>query len=102
MGFAKADMPEWLFQGIAFGEIPNSANYAYFVIHPSGQSAGRIFYADHDSFRDAAIAESFEEFLEDILRDPADFLYRHGCYTRYSDGKTAEQWIPKEYVAFVN
>jgi hypothetical protein len=25
-------------------------------------------------------------------------MYDRGCYTRYSDGKTAAQWIPKQYL----
>jgi hypothetical protein len=51
------------------------------------------------TIRFSPIAESFEEFLDSILADPADFLNHLGCYTRYSDGKTDIQWIPKEYVA---
>jgi hypothetical protein len=97
MGWSEDEFTEWLRQGIAFCEIPQSGNY--FVIQPTGQHAGKIYYADHDDFNPDPIAESFEAFLDSILADPADFLYRHGCYTRYSDGKTDIQWIPKEYVA---
>lgn len=97
MGWPEDDMPDWVRQGIAFGEIPHSANY--FVIHPSGEHAGKVFYADHDDFQEGPIADSFEKFVDSILADPADFLDRLGCYTRYSDGKTEIQWIPKEYVA---
>jgi hypothetical protein len=97
MGWSEDDMPDWLRQGIVFGEIPHSANY--FVIQPSGEQAGKVFYADHDDFQADPIAGSFEEFVDSILADPADFLNRLGCYTRFSDGKTEIQWIPKEYVA---
>jgi hypothetical protein len=97
MGWSEDDMPDWLRQGIAFGEIPHSANF--FVVHPTGESAGSVFYADHDDFQPRPIAGSIEELLDSILADPADFLNRLGCYTRYSDGKTDIQWIPKEYVA---
>lgn len=31
-----------------------------------------------------------------IVEDPAEFLWARGCYTRYSDGKSDRQWIPKE------
>jgi hypothetical protein len=34
-----------------------------------------------------------------VIKDPPGFLYQCGCFTRYSDGKTDIQWIPKEYVA---
>jgi len=100
MGWSEEHMPAWLRQGIAFGEIPHSANY--FVIQAAGENAGNVFYADHDDFRPDPIAGSFEEFLDSILADPADFLLRLGCYTRYSDGKTNIQWIPKEYVRGVS
>jgi hypothetical protein len=96
IGWSLEEMPGWLQEGIAFGEIPRSANY--FVIQPSGENAGNVFYANHDAFEQDPLAGSFEEFLDSILADPANFLYRRGCYTRYSDGETDLQWIPKEYV----
>jgi hypothetical protein len=96
MGWEEDQMPLWLKEGIAFGEIPHSANF--FVVGV-GEDAGKIFYADHDDFMEDPIAEDFEELLDMIRSDPADFLYQRGCYTRYSDGKTDTQWIPKEYVS---
>jgi hypothetical protein len=97
MGFEEDDMPDWFHRGVVFGEIPHSANY--FVIQPSGDDAGQVFYCDHDDFRTEPMAESFEELLSMIVKDPPGFLYQCGCFTRYSDGKTDIQWIPKEYVA---
>jgi hypothetical protein len=97
MGWSKKDLTDWLRDGIVFGEIPLSANY--FVVKPTGRDAGKIYYADHDSFEPDPIADSFGEFLESIITDPATFLNRLGCYTRYSDGTTDTQWIPKRYVA---
>jgi integron integrase len=99
MGWSKEDMTDWLAEGIAFAEIPASANF--FVVQPKGKSSGKVYYADHDSFESDPIADSLDDFLGSILKDPADFLNRLGCYTRYSDGKTDVQWIPKEYVANV-
>lgn len=96
MGFEQADMPSWFEQGLVFGEIPRSANY--FVIQSTGDEAGQIFYADHDAYDPAPLAASFDEFLRLIVDDPAGFLNERGCYTRYSDGKTDKQWIPKEYL----
>jgi hypothetical protein len=89
-------MPAWLKKGIVFGEIPQSANYFVVTV---GRGAGKIHYADHDDFRNTPIAKKLEAFLDKILADPAGFLYKCGCYTRYSDGKTGIQWIPKEYVS---
>ena len=89
-------MPLWLKEGIAFGEIPHSANF--FVVAES-ERAGKIYYADHDDFRESPIAGDLDELLDRIRNDPADFLYQCGCYTRYSDGKTDTKWIPKEYAS---
>jgi hypothetical protein len=96
MGFEEDDMPNWFHRGIVIGEIPHSANY--FVIQPSGDEAGQLFYCDHDDFKTEPMAESFEDLLSMIVKDPPGFLYQCGCFTRYSDGKTDIQWIPKKYV----
>ncbi len=96
MGFDDSEMPEWFSSGIVFAEIPHSANY--FVLQIHGKEAGKVFYCDHDDFVTDAIAPTFEKFLQMIIKDPPSFLYKCGCYTRYSDGKTDVQWIPKKYV----
>ena len=91
-----ADWPDWFLQGYAFAEIPHSANY--FVI----DKAGQVFYMDHDAWEDAPIAKTFSEFLDLIVKNPARFLRKRGCYTHYSDGKTKKRWIPKEYLSDCN
>ncbi len=99
MGWLEDSMPSWLKEGVAFGEIPHSANF--FVVGV-GEDADKIFYADHDDFRESPIAENLGELLDRIRTDPAAFLYERGCYTRYSDGNTDTQWLPKEYVSNVS
>lgn len=96
MGFDEADMPEWYNSGAVFGEIPHSGNYL--LIDSGGDTAGQVFYFDHDDFRTEPIAMSFDELLAAIVRDPPGFLYECGCYARYSDSRTDIQWIPKTYV----
>lgn len=96
MGFEVDDMPDWFHRGIVFGEIPHSGNY--FLIQPDGAEVGQVFYCDHDDFKTEAIAASFGALLNMIVDDPPGFLYQCGCFTRYSDGKTDIQWIPKEYI----
>lgn len=96
MGIEPDEQPAGAIDSLAFGEIPDSANY--FTVKLSGPPAGKIFYADHDDFSDDPFADSFADFLARIVDDPPKFLYDVGCYTRYSDGKTPTQWIPKEYV----
>ncbi len=95
MGVEPEDQPAGVIDSLAFGEIPHSEND--FTVKLSGPHAGKIFYADHDDFSDDPFADSFADFLARIVDDPPKFLYDVGCYTRYSDGKTSTQWIPKEY-----
>lgn len=90
--FDAGDLYDFQKAGVAFGEISHSGNY--FVLYE-----GAVFYADHDGGDDTPVVESFNNFLSDILTNPADFLHAMGCYTRYSDGKTKGQYIPKEFVA---
>lgn len=92
-------MPEWFRKGVAFGEIPHSGNY--FLVATLGPDQGKIYYADHDAWEDAPLAQNLGDFLDLIRTDPAGFLYVRGCFTRYFDGETSIQWIPKEYVAHV-
>jgi hypothetical protein len=96
MGWSRKEMTDWLLRGIAFAELPMSANF--FVIQPQDKAAGKIYYAAHDSFVADPIAGCFNEFLDKIVRNPPRFLNRLGCYARYSDGKSDTQWIPTKYV----
>ena len=82
-------------RGVAFGEISYSGNYFIFF-------EGKVYYDDHDGGDDTPIGETFYNFLSKITANPADFLYELGCYTRYSDGKTKGQYIPKEFIANKN
>lgn len=97
MGFEPEEWPEAAVDSLAFGEIPHSGNF--FTVKTSGSKRGQIFYADHDDFTEEAFAKSLSEFLARIVKDPAQFLYDVGCYTRYSDGSTSAQWIPKQFEA---
>ena len=78
--------------GIAIGEISQLGNYFIFY-------EGKIYYADHDGFDEIILGNSFYEFLENIILDPAKFMHDRGCHSRYEDGKTNSQWIPKKYQA---
>jgi hypothetical protein len=88
----EEEMYEFQRNGYAFGEIGYSGNY--FVWHK-----GKVYYSDHDGGDDTPVADSFEGFLEAKRQQPAQFLYNMGCYTRFSDGKTDIQWIPREYIS---
>ena len=96
MGMEVDEMPGWFSSGVVVGQIPHSANY--FVIGTTDDDSGKIFYMDHDDFIEEPIADSVELLIDALLADPAQFLYDRGCYTRYSDGKTDRQWIPKQYL----
>ena len=97
MSWTNEEMPDWMRQAIVFGEICNSGNC--FVIPTTGENAGKVIYADHDPEEPLPILGFFDDFLNLILADPARFMDRMGCYTRYSDGQTDTQWIPKEFVS---
>jgi hypothetical protein len=90
--FEEDELYEFQKGGIAFGTISMSGNY--FVVYK-----GSVYYSDHDGGDDTVIGEDVNEFLNKTVDEPADFLYDMGCYTRYSDGKTSGQWIPKEFTA---
>lgn len=79
-------------EGIVFGEPVFSGNHFFFY-------KGAVYYSDHDGGDDTPLASSFNEFLDRIVNDPAQFLYDLGCYARYSDERTDTQWIPERYLA---
>lgn len=86
-----------LLDGVAIGEICHSANF--FIYQTSPARRGAIYYLMHDPLYEEGLRfDSFSHLLEAIVADPAGFLYDLGCYTRYSDGMTDTQWIPKGYV----
>ena len=93
--YEKDDMYDFQIGGLAFGDISDSGNYFIFF-------EGKVFYSDHDGGDDAPVGETFYKFLSKISSEPADFLYKMGCYTRYSDIKNAGQYIPKEFTANEN
>jgi hypothetical protein len=88
--------PDRIATGVAIATVPQSGNH--FVVPIEGPNAGKIFYADHDGWYESAFAQSFEDMLIRLSKNPVRLLNEEfGCYTRYSDGKTDIQWIPEEY-----
>lgn len=77
--------------GVAFATIEASGNF--FVMYQ-----GQVFYSDHDDPDEKPIAKSLEAFLDQALNQPAQFLNSMGCYTRYFDGDSDLQYIPKLFV----
>lgn len=93
--------PDHIVTGIAIATVPHSGNH--FVVPIEGQSAGKIFYADHDGWYESAFADDFGSFLARMTREPVKLLAEDvGCYTRYSDGKTDSQWIPEEFFSDIS
>jgi hypothetical protein len=90
--YEEDELYEFQKNGVAFGDISFSGNYFVF-------NDGKIFYSDHDGGDDSPVGETFNDFLSKISSDPAQFLYDMGCYTRYTDGETEGQYIPKQFVA---
>lgn len=82
-----------------FACVPQSGNY--FVMPVDGPHAGKVYYVNHDGdgWYESAFAQGFDDFIFRVITDPASLVSNElGCYTRYSDGKTDVQWIPKELV----
>lgn len=77
--------------GLAFATIVSSGNY--FIVHE-----GRVYYSNHDGGDDVVWADSVEALLERALREPVKFLLDAGCYTRYFDGLSEDQFIPDEFL----
>ena len=99
--YDEEDDPYCLVSGVAIGEVPHSRNY--FVWPIRGPEVGKIFYLNHEDWPEEPFAGDFHEFLLKISSDPASLLAKTlGCYTRYSDGQTDIQWIPREYLEDVN
>jgi hypothetical protein len=80
--------------GVAFGNLFLSGTH--FVLYE-----GKVFFDDRIvSGNEWVFAESFCHFLSSIIEDdPADFLSDLGAFTRYSDGETDRQYIPKKFIA---
>jgi len=82
-------------KGTVFGEVSNSGNHL--VLYQ-----GKVYYSNYDGGDATPVADSFFAFLTRICSNPAQLLHDLNCYTRYKDGKTNAQWIPKEYVSEMN
>lgn len=90
LDFSEDELYDFQKGGVAFGDISHSGNYFIFF-------EGKIYYDDHDGGDNTPVGETFNKFLTNIITNPASFLYERGCYTRYSDGNTDGQYIPKEF-----
>lgn len=87
-----------LMSGTVIGEVFQSCNY--FFYQTSKSRLGQVIYLMHDPAYDKGLPfESFADLLGRMVNDPAQLLNDLGCYTRYSDGVSGTQWIPKQFVA---
>lgn len=88
--------PDHILKGVPVATVPHSGNF--FVLPVSGPNAGKVFYADHDGWYESAFAKDYDSFLAKVCKNPVKLLNEVlGCYARYEDGLTDEQWIPAEY-----
>lgn len=94
----ELSLPAWMYSAVVIGEAPDSGNP--FVVATEGDERGNIYYFDHEVLEPELFATSFAEFLARIVYcDPPRLLMHLGGYARYSDGRTATQWLPRRYVA---
>lgn len=98
---AKKQRPEVLSRAVAFGEPPSTGHH--FAIITKGEGAGSILLTNHETLSADEFAPDFNEFLKIICTDPVDLLVNQlGCYVRYRDGKTNQEWIPEAYFPDAN
>ncbi|HEU5283549.1 MAG TPA: SMI1/KNR4 family protein, partial [Burkholderiales bacterium] len=94
----EPSLPAWMYSAVVIGEVTDSGNP--FVVATEGDERGNIYYFDHEVLEPELFASSFQEFLARIVYcDPPRLLMHLGGYARYSDGRTATQWLPRRYVA---
>lgn len=100
-GYADAEMPYGRNDFVSVAHSRGTFTYIHWVV--KGPNAGRVYWwptTMPPAIGDGPLAGSFAEFMEIVCTDPVHFvnelLY---CCTRFSDGVTDEQWIPREYVS---
>jgi hypothetical protein len=99
--YADDEMPYARNDFIAIAHSRGASTYIHWVVR--GPNVGNVYWwatTIPPGAADPPLANSFEEFIDIICTKPVyflnDLLY---CYTRFSDGKTDTQWIPKRYIA---
>lgn len=89
-------LPDWITEYVVVGEIPESGNY--FLVPLVGEDRGKVYMFDHDGYLFSECGSNFEEFVNALASVDAEHLDRMGEHTRYSDGVTSYQWMPKTYL----
>jgi hypothetical protein len=86
---------------IAIAHSRGAFTYIHWVVR--GPNAGKVYWwptTMPPEKGDPPLANSFDRFIQIICTEPVHFLNELlFCYTRFSDGKTETQWIPKRYIA---
>lgn len=88
-------LPDWSSDYAVIGEVPNSGNYFLLVL--KGQDRGKVYEFEHDGFEFIERGTNFEDFLNVLARTDPKSLAQIGGHTRYGDGQTSTQWVPREY-----
>lgn len=98
----KRELKERVPEFLVLGSAAYSGNYLVLDFGARAEEKP-ILYLDHEmGYRDCGAESRAFRHLPDLLafamKDPVGFLNEKlGCFTRYSDGKTETQWIPKSY-----
>jgi hypothetical protein len=100
-GYDDAAMPYGRNDFVAFAHFRGASNYIHWVIR--GPAAGKIYWwawTMPPEIGAEPVANNFVGFIDLICTEPVRALNEISlCYTRYSDGVTNTQWIPKRYIA---
>ncbi|HEY2587982.1 MAG TPA: hypothetical protein VGI81_19720 [Tepidisphaeraceae bacterium] len=94
------EMPYGRDDFIAIAHSRGASTYIHWVVR--GRHAGSVYWwptTMPPEKHDGPLAADFGKFIETICTQPVHFLNDLlFCYTRFSDGKTKTQWIPKRYI----
>lgn len=94
------DMPYGRNDFIAIAHSRGASTYIHWVTR--GPNAGAVYWwptTMPPDKHDAPLAADLGKFIETICTQPVHFLNDLlFCYTRFSDGKSETQWIPKRYL----
>lgn len=88
-------LPSWFGDAIVFAEVPNSSVY---YIYLTSSEKGSVFEYSGAGDEFTQVSESLEAFLDYICNPNDSLIDDIQSHTRFSDGVSDIQWLPKKYL----
>lgn len=73
--------------------MPGAGNYL--IVPIEGKEKGKVF--ECDGFEFIEVGENLGSFISHISNPTLDLVLNIASHTRFFDGKTDTQWLPKRY-----